>query len=249
MAGEAYIKSPAENFHFLPYLNIGKNVKYPSLTEQTYTRDLINPGRQDSSDIKLVPEYSNSAYGGFTIIYFPSISIYHDLEFSIGLFSRTVFNSIIRRPFDDLIAAVQQGRNVTRGIESSLKFNSLFNHFNIGASYIYLHIEDPLLYAYKPDQNASISLNYFSRFGFYLTSTYFYEGKSLAWYYDQDYNIKKETIEPFNDIDLSIGLKHKLFGNIEMDIQLSGYNILDNSGFKYYYLKKRYLQASLAIRY
>lgn len=239
----------AEQVHIIPYFNIGKNVKYPSLTEQAYTRDLKNPEHQDSTNIQLDPEYSNSTDGGFTLKYFPNTLLYHDLEYSIGAFSRTIFNSIIRRPFDDLIADVQQGRSYTRGVETNLKLNGLLKHFNLGASYIYLDIENPLLYAYKPNKNASLSLNYYSRFGFYLTSTYFYEGKSLAWYYDQDNNIKKETIEPFEDLDLSIGLKRKFFNSIEIDMQLSGYNVFDNSKFKYYYLKKRYVQASFAIRY
>ena len=82
----------------------------------------------------------------------------------------------------------------------------------------------------------------------YLTSTFFYEGTSVAWYYNRDYNILTEEISPYNDMDVSCGFKVP-FKDAEFDFQVSGYNIFDHSGFKYYYLKKRYFQFSVAMRY
>ena len=54
-------------------------------------------------------------------------------------------------------------------------------------------------------------------------------------------------IDPFYDLDLSIGYRFRLSG-IRWNLQAAGYNILDNSGFQYYLLKKQYFQVSLSAR-
>jgi outer membrane receptor protein involved in Fe transport len=245
----AQLNYTMDRCHLSPYVNYGKNIKYLTLLEQTYTRDLFDVEQRDTTNARLEPEYSSLIEGGLTIKYFPVNRLYNNLEFSWGLFSRTVYNSLIKRPFDDLIAKVQQGRNKTFGVETSIKLNDLFRYFKLSAAFIYLDIENQLLYAYKPDKNASIKLGYISHFGLYFSTTYFYEGQSLAWYYDFDNEVQTETIEPYEDMDVSIGFRRRFFNTLEFDFQVSGYNIFDNSGFKYYYLKKRCLQASLAIKY
>ena len=238
-----------EKWQFSPYLNYGKNVKFPSLTQQAYTRDLADLKREDSLSLKLEPEYSRSMEGGLTAKFFPSNAIYHNLEYSIALFSRSVYNSIIQRPFDDLIAQVQQGRTNILGVETSLKFNNIFKYFYTGLSFIFLDIDNPLLYAFKPKTNSSIHTGFSLPLGFYLSSTYFYEGESIAWYYDSKNDIKTIKVKPFYDLDVSFGYKLRFFNSLDLDAQISGNNVFDNSGFIYYYLKKRFFQASLTLRY
>lgn len=245
----ARLNYTTERWQISPYLNYGKNVKYPSLTQMAYTRDLSGLSQKDSTFIRLEPEYSRAFEGGFSATYFPSHAIYHNFECSAGLFSRTIYNSIIQRPFDDLIARVQQGRATINGFESALKFNHIFSYFYGGASFIVLDIDNPLLYAYKPQTNSAIHFGFVLPFGFYLSSTYFYEGKSTAWFFNTNNDIQTTKIPSFEDMDITLGYKHKLFNTIEMDGQISGKNIFDNSGFKYYYLKKRFLVASLSLRY
>ena len=238
-----------ERWKFSPYFNYGKNVKYPTLVENAYIRDLTTLSRADSTPPRLEPEYSNSSELGVNIKHTSGGSLFRSLEFSLALFSGTVYNKLLTRPFDNVIASVQIGRNNTRGIETSLKLNQVFNRFILNASFIQLDISDPLLYAYKPKKNFSLHLSCVSRFGLYFNSTFFYEGKSLAWYYDNENQFRTETITPFNDMDVVVGFHIPLVKNAEAEIQLAGYNVFDRSGFRYYYLKKRYWQMSLALRY
>lgn len=82
----------------------------------------------------------------------------------------------------------------------------------------------------------------------HFTSVYFYEGKSYAWYLDTDGELQTHRIAPHFDIDVSLGY-HFDIDRIKTNLQISGYNLLDNAGYQYYYLKKRYIQASLVISY
>ncbi len=230
------------------YGNYGKNVKYPSLQKNAYVRDIVSISQFDTSFTNLKPEYSNSTEFGTNLKYLPGSSFYGEADVSASVFSRTIYNKILTRPFDDYIASIQSGRNITRGVETSVKINDIFSRFNLSLAYVYLDISNPLVYAYKPDQNFNASFSYVSPLGIYFVSSYFYEGKSLAWYYDVYNQFQTQEITPFQDIDASIGIKLP-FHTVIFDLQFSGYNILDNAGFKYYYLRKRYFQMSLGIRY
>lgn len=231
-----------------PYFNYGKNVKYPALQENAYIQDLIDFTRSDTTAERLKPEFGNSAEIGINLKYLPEISIYREMNISVAIFTRTIYNRLLSRPMDNLIAQIQTGRNTTRGVEGSIKVNELFRDLALTLAFIQLDITNPLLYSYKPKKNSSFHLLYSASFGLYFTSTFFYEGKSLAWFYDKQNNIQSEEIEPFYDMDFSMGFQLPL-KRLKADIQLSGHNIFDNSSFKYYYLKKRYLQVALALRY
>jgi outer membrane receptor protein involved in Fe transport len=237
-----------EHWKFSPYFNYGKNVKYPTLWENAYIRDLTNFAGTDTTIKRLKPEYNSSAELGITLKFYPKSTFYRDLDYTFALFTRTVYNKLLSRPFDDVIAQVQIGRNVTRGFETSLRFDELFKWFTFTAAYIQIHLTDPLLYSYKPDKNLSLHLGCYSSFGLYFTSTFFYEGKSSAWFYDSNNVFQTEAISPFFDADVSLGFKIPIKGT-EMDLQVSGYNIFDNSGFRYYYLKKRNIQFSISFKY
>jgi outer membrane receptor protein involved in Fe transport len=239
----------SEGARITPYFSIGKNVKYPSLIQQTYARELAIISGQDSTIAFLEPEYNRSIDGGIAFRYFPEHAFYDHLDVSIGLFSRTVYNALLERPFEDIIAHVQLGTNRTRGLDASITWNRLLSYFTLTGSYMHLDIENPLLYAYKPDRTASLNLQFASLSGFYFTTTYFYEGKSVAWYYDFDAVLQTENIEPFNDMDLSVGYKWHSFNSLELSVQLAAYNLFDNSGFRYFHLKKRFLQASFSVKY
>jgi outer membrane cobalamin receptor len=230
------------------YTNYGKNVKYPSLQKNAYIRDVINVSGTDTAYQRLKPEYSNSTEIGVNLQYFPKSKYYRQFDFSVSAFTRSIYNKILTRPFDDIIATVQTGRNLTRGVETSFQFYDIFNRFSLSGAYVYLDISNPLAYAYKPDQNLSATLSYVSPLGIYLVSTYFYEGKSIAWYYNAANEFQTQEITPFHDMDVSVGMKIP-FHSVQIDIQFAGYNIFDNAGFKYYYLRKRFLQASMGIRY
>ena len=154
----------------------------------------------------------------------------------------------MKRPFGDAIAQSQIGRNTTKGIEGSVKFENIYSRFNFTASYINLDIEDRLLYEYKPEENYNFQLEYIQSKGLYCTLIYFFDGKSYAWYYDNENNLLTDEIKACWDIDASIGYIFNLF-RLELNLHLAGYNLLDNSGYDYFYLKKRNLQAGLSIKY
>ena len=147
----------------------------------------------------------------------------------------------------------QVGRNVTVGVEASLKFNRVLNVFDVLANATYLDIERPSLYPFKPQSMLSLQLNYNARWGGYFTSTYFYEGESQGYIQDVAANnanaagLSEVTIDPFFDVDVSVGYRFRL-GGVRWNLQAAGYNILDNSGFQFYLLKKQYFQVSLSAR-
>jgi outer membrane receptor protein involved in Fe transport len=230
-----------------PYLNYGKNVKYPTLIENAYIHDQYIITSTDTSSSQLKPEYSNSAELGLEISYDANNSTLNQLILSFEIFSRSSYNKLLNRPFDNELVFLQIGRNVTSGFEASLKFTELLRRIYLSFSVMDLHISNPLLYSFKPEKNLSCNLNYVSLFGVYLNSTLFYEGQSTAWYVDIENQLQTEKIDPFYDMDLSLGIKVPIRA-MEVELQFAGYNILDNSGFTYYYLKKRYLQVSLSFR-
>ena len=102
-----------------------------------------------------------------------------------------------------------------------------------------LDISDPLFYPFKPDQNFSTQLDFNLPMGFYFTGRYFYEGKSIAWYLNQEGSIQTQSIQGYNDVDVSIGYRLNI-SNIELALQTAGYNLLDSSGFQYYYRKRMF---------
>ena len=67
-------------------------------------------------------------------------------------------------------------------------------------------------------------------------------------FYNQNDEFTTEFIAPYYDLDVSVGFRFRA-ADIRFELQASGYNILDNSGYKYYTLKKRFLQVSLALLY
>ncbi|MEL6821273.1 MAG: hypothetical protein AAFP70_05910, partial [Calditrichota bacterium] len=56
------------------------------------------------------------------------------------------------------------------------------------------------------------------------------------------------TIDSFYDMDVSVGYRFAVAGT-RFNLQAAGYNLLDNSGFEDFLLKKRFLQVSLSARY
>jgi len=84
--------------------------------------------------------------------------------------------------------------------------------------------------------------------GLYFRSVFFREGRSTAWFYDEADEFTTEFIASFYDIDASIGYRFRI-SKVLLDLQAAGYNVLDNSGYKYYTLKKRFIQVSLALLY
>lgn len=231
-----------------PYANFGKNVKYPTLFENAYIQATQEINVADTVFRRINPEYSNSAEIGFDFTSNRSTFLYKNLSAHLALFTNTVYNKILGRPFDFLVYYYQTGRNVTKGFEASIRFNQVLNWFGIKLDYTGLDISDPLYYPFKPDQNFSTQLDFNLPMGFYFTGRFFYEGKSIAWYLNQEGAIQTQGIQGYDDVDVSIGYRLNI-RNVEVALQTAGYNLLDSSGFQYYYLSKRYLQVSLSIKY
>ena len=238
----------AGNWMVRPYASYGKNVKYPTLMENAFLQDLTDFLHEDSSGARLDPEFNNSGEVGLGLVYTPEIPVYKSLSIDIAWFSSIFYNKLLTRPFDNLIARAQIGRSTTKGIEAAVKINRLIDLFTFGLSALKLDVADPYLYPYKPVENYSLQFDLETGFGFYLHSLYYHQGKSTAWYYDQDDRFVTQTLDPFFDIDLSVGYRYP-FGHLTLELQLAGYNILDNSGYTYYTLNKRYLQASFSVKY
>ncbi len=231
-----------------PYINYGKNIKYSSLFENAFVRDLTDLAPGESNLTMLEPEQNSSFELGLSSTFQAHSLLYETLKIKIAFFTKTIKNRLLKRPFDELIFESQEGENTTRGYESSIGLEQFLNNFSINVSHIWLRISNPLLYAYKPKFKFKLQVDYASRWGLYILGRYFYEGESSAWYYDAENLFQSQRISPFFDFDISIGYKFNLM-KLKIHLQAAGYNILDNSGYRYYYLKKRYLQGSISIQY
>jgi outer membrane receptor protein involved in Fe transport len=236
-----------EKWKFSPYFNYGQNIKYASLQENAYIKDLTDPVHWDSLNTRLKPEYSTSGELGLKVDYVSTSGFYSYLEFDFSLFSRTIYNKLLRRPFDDLIAQVPVERSVIKGFEGSVMVKEIFRDLSLNAGYIKMNLDNAWAFLYNPEKKYTLQLNYVAPFGLYAMSTFFYEGKSQAWYYNVDNQLETEELPAFNDVDISLGFRVKLM-KTGFNLNLSAYNIFDRSGFQYYYLKKRNLQISLTIQ-
>ena len=235
---------------FSPYLSYGENIKFPSLLDNAYRNEILNLSLQELSldPVSLKPEYNVSAEAGMTLQYHPGSDIFETIDLTAAVYSNRVTNKILKRPLENSIIQTQQGVNTTRGIESALKVSKIFTYWNLILAYGQISIDNPLLYAFKPDKNLNFQLEYVSSFGFYCTGTFFYEGKSIAWDYDPSNQFVTERVAPFYDVDLILGYEFSL-KNLHLQIRAAGYNILDQAGYKFYYLNKRFLQIGLSLRY
>jgi outer membrane receptor protein involved in Fe transport len=231
-----------------PYINFGKNIKYPTLFENAFVRDLADAAPVDSVLTILEPEFNSSIELGLNSTYEANTYLYKTLKVNLAFFTKTISNRLIKRPFDDLIFNTQSGENTTLGFESSLGFGQVLRNFSVDMSFTWLNISNPLVYAFKPKLKSSLEIDYRSRQGFFFLFRYFYEGRSAAWYYDAEYQFHSQMISPFFDIDVSFGYNFYL-KSLLIRLQAAGYNLLDNSGYRYYYLKKRFLQVSFSIQY
>jgi outer membrane receptor protein involved in Fe transport len=244
----AQLKWHRNNWILEPHINYGKNVRYPTLLESAYVQDLLTYTSTDTNIQLLKPEYNNSFELGADLNYNFISDYLRNIKINLAYFYSTSYNKILKRPFGDVIAQSQIGHNTTKGIEGSIKFESILNRMSFTASYINLDIENRLLYEYKPERNYNFQLEYAQPKGLYCTLIYFFDGKSYAWYYDNNNQLTTDKIDECWDLDASIGYRLNIFG-LEFNLHIAGYNLLDNSGYDYFYLKKRNLQAGLSIKY
>jgi len=233
-----------------PYFNYGDNIKIPTLQDNAYLLHLRNlAASQEGLDpIKLIPENNTSYEIGVNYQYTPSQYYFESIEANFALYSNRVYNKLLKTQKENIIVERQIGQVQNKGIEATVKMNQLFSNTNLAVSYGLLDVDNVLLYAYKPEQKLSISADYASPFGFYCNSVLFFEGKSVAWEYNDQNAIEVVEINPFYDVDFTVGYNFKI-NPVTIGVKFSGYNIFDNAGFQFYYLKKRFYQAGLSLQY
>ena len=249
------------NWELKPYLNYGTNTKYPTLLESAYAGNLHKSlSGADTTIMELEPEYNTSAELGARYRLAFENRIIRRFQASMAIFHSAIYNKILKRPEGNQIYQTQIGTSTTKGFEVSAVLHGVLKYFDLSASYTGLDISNPLFYEYKPEKSYNFRLDYLTGFGLYMTAIYFFEGKSYAWYFDltkqssqngSEYESLQpltHEIPPFYDFDVSLGYRFKL-GKVKCGLQVAGYNIMDNAGFKYYYLKKQYFQISFAVQY
>jgi len=230
------------------HLSYGKNVKYPTLIENAYINDFIDFSSPDSLRTILNPEFVTSVELGADLEFRNISDHYQKLVLKTALFRSHIENKLLRQPFNEAVIQAQNGENITSGIELSLRFHRVWDLGDISFGGNYIDISNPLLYTYKPESSLNLKFDHYSSSGFYFNFTFFHEGQSYAWYYDQSNEIVTDRIAPFLDMDVTAGYK-LVFNRLEMNFKFSGNNVFDSSGYKYYYLKKRYLQFAFSIKY
>jgi hypothetical protein len=237
-----------DHWNILPFINYGQNIKHPTLLESAYLINIEDITSADSIITHTESEFSTSGDLGVSFTYNPNSRWYRNMEMSFSLFIRTIYNKLLRRPFDNLIIQIPEGRNETRGFEGSIQLNDILNHFTINASYITLSLDNPLPNSFKPEEKMSLNLNYNSVSGLFFNTTIFHEGRSIAWYFNENNEILIEEFNPFNDMDMFFGV-HFPYNKVQIRLQASIYNMFNNSNFRYYYLKKRHVEFSLSFSY
>ncbi len=231
-----------------PFFSYGKNVRFPTLIESAYAGELSIYTATDTIRQGLEPEFNSSWEVGAESEYSFRTPLIRSFSLALSLFHNQIYNKILTRPFGDALIQSQIGRNTTRGAELSAALKEIWSGLTLTASAMKLDISDKLLYDYKPESSLSLQAEYFHPAGFYLTTLYFIEGRSYAWYYDQSNTLRTTRIDGNWDVDLSAGYRFRL-GGFEFNLQASGYNLFDNYSFDYYYLRKKFLQASLSVKH
>jgi hypothetical protein len=233
-----------------PYLSYGENIKFPSLLENAYHKEILDLSLQESDldPVSLKPEYHVSSEAGITVRYDPGSDRFETVDLTAAVFSNRVTNKIMKQPLENSIVQTQQGTNTTSGIEVALQMRKLLRWWNLVLAYGRLKIENPLVYAFKPDKNINLQIEYIPSFGFYCIGTVFYEGESIAWDYDSSLRFVTEQVDPFYDLDLVAGYEFPI-KNLDLQVQVAGYNILDRAGYTFYYLNKRFLQIGVSARF
>lgn len=238
------------NVKIIPYFSYGKNVKIQTLLDNAYL-ELQEIDQSDTTLNRLQPEESSAFEIGASLSKSGNGKVYTDAEVALAVFRNTIVNKLIRLPTDPSVVLSQIGRNVTSGLEASLKLEHfLMPHLNFIGTATLLNISEPLLYPFKPEGGYSATLDFAATRGLYFHSTIFYEGQSIGLFPgDDDPNdLKSEFVPAFYDVDASIGYRFRL-GNVKLNLQAAGFNILDNSGYQFYLLKKQFFQFSLSARY
>lgn len=239
------INISGNQWEYVPYFNYGKNVKIQTLLDNALV-SLLDINESDTVLVRLEPEVSNAAEVGVQINQTEPGKFYEKLQMSFSLFRNTVFNKLLRRPLEPLTVNSQIGRNISQGVEFLFSIKGVFNTMNLNSSAMLLDISNPLLYAYKPRHRFSFRMEFPDLHRGYASVTLFQEGEAIAWFYDVNNELAVETIPAFYDVDLTAGYRFRWMG-VEGNIQLSALNIFDNSGYRFYLLKKRFLQASISL--
>jgi outer membrane receptor protein involved in Fe transport len=71
---------PLNRWRLKPYTHYGKNVKYATLVENAFIRDLTDFFRDDSTSSRLKPEYNNSGELGIELNYTPAHNLYQSID-------------------------------------------------------------------------------------------------------------------------------------------------------------------------
>lgn len=231
------------------FINYGNNIRYPTLLENAMVGDVLYFGAGKDTDLeKLKPEYIKSTEAGFQYLvrypfpYIPRLSV------DIAYYWNSIENKLIRQPIDNIMFIVQEGENKSKGGEISLKLNDIADFLQSGSSYNWISTSNKLLYAYKPHNSFRYWIEYSQPMGGYINGLIFHDGVSNAWYYDIENNLITREIAPFWDIDLVLGWKG-MASSLSYNLQIAGRNLLDNSEYVDYYLKRRYFQISVSLKY
>ena len=170
------------------------------------------------------------------------------MQIDAAYFYNNIQNKVIQQPLDQSLMLVQEGENETRGYEASIRLIDVFSSVDVDIMHTSLSVSNPLVYAYRPLSETRLQLAYTPQIGIYSTVVLFHDGESLAWYYNENSNLVTDKISPFTDLDVIVGYRGKL-GRLGFNLQLAGRNVLDNSEFQDYYVKRRYFQGSIILNY
>ena len=231
------------------HLTYGRNVKYPTLIQNAFAGNVLSfgPGEDDFLD-RLEPEYfTNFESGGSYLFRYPFPYIPR-LKVEAALFVTLVRNKILQQPVDQSLLLVQKGENRTTGIEAGVYLEDLLQTVDLSLTYTQLEVSNPLSYAYKPDKMARLNISYARPAGLYMSASVFYEGNAVAWYYDADNEVQINNIDPFTDMDITLGWRQPL-RHFSLNAQIAVRNALDNSTYQDFYLKRRFIQFSLGFAF
>jgi len=244
----AQVHYKINNKELTPYFSFGKNVKYPTLLQQASVHELKTFSGTEVVPTSLEPEYNTSYELGSQYVIKYGNSYLPELRFNFALFLNSSYNKILARPMGEALIQTQTGRNNTKGVEFSAGVPHLLRYFSAELAWLKLDIDNLLLYEYKPEQSLSFKLDFFLRQNFFISGQFFRNGKSYAWYLDSANQLQTESLPGNYDLDITAGYGFNWLG-LRYRLHLAGYNLFDNSGYRYYYLKKRSLQVSFGISY
>jgi hypothetical protein len=233
------------------FLLNGKNIRYPSLYENAFSRDVVLSTISNGSDDqnRLLPNDIKSFEIGVNYNYLISHSLKKRISFHFSYFYITKENLVVIEPLNLVPIQVQNGTDNGRGFDGSLKYSNFMEALDLVLNGYYAEHSNQFSYAYKPNSlfKFIVKSRYFE--DIILSSEFYYEGQARYWTFEDGFTEQKaKNIASFYDINARVSYLLNSNG-VSLRLGAAINNILDNNTGVFSDVKGRQLSVSVGFAY